>query len=834
MEATESHPDWSREAAALRRLARGLLDPQASEDAVQEAWLRAHTRAGGPAAEPAAFWRRIVANFSHDVRRRAARRAQREALSAHPEALPSTDEVAARLELIQLVAASVAELAEPYRSTIHLRFFEDLSVQEVAARSGVPLETTRTRLRRGLDLLRQRLDQSVRGGRRDWCLLLAPLATRTAAPLPNTTVLVWPALAKGVFLMKPLVLTVAALITAGLIWLSWRPDDASNSARFVADAARLSVGVEEPATQAPGEAIDRAPLLVAPAGSAVANAMPAEATHMVHGTLLLRDPERGDRSAADGWLLFERSAAAGQQETEVAVVEAGRWSIEGLAGERLEFVSAFLAGIPADLEALPVEVPHGSPVALEAQAFPVTTLQVVDAATGQDLDGIELRWGTQNFIAEALRHPGDVGPLEFAQTGLSSPFQLEIPVIEEIPLRLWVQATGYAWNHVDVQLRTGGTRTVRLFPGGDLEVLVLGARPEVDWRVALFEAGDDPLKPGDPVAWQVPAEGQVTGFAGLAPGRYQVGAWLLGEDLIAESLSAVVELTAGQTASVSIALGEQPAPAQRTHLTGTLRWDGMPTPQRLELYPSDLSAFRQPVILPASGMTPDPGQPGLLRWDAGEIAVGEYVAVETDLGLYQPFEAGPGPATEVFLEAPKRAALVVRARSAGDGRAIPEVSGSYRVLHRGRLPFFVEHPLARDEERGLVRADVPALALEVKVSAPGWSAKGQTVELVSGETRELDLELERLTGLVVRLFEGKARLRSTYPRPLLHDSAGQKVRLPLWDWEDSDCQLLVPPGEYRLSLEGLAEEGWQTPDWLTVSVVQDALTPVDIQLKRAE
>jgi RNA polymerase sigma-70 factor (ECF subfamily) len=62
----------------------------------------------------------------------------------------------------RLVAALLA-LEEPYRAALLLRYFEDLSVPEVALRLGVPLETARTRLRRGLARLRERLDQERRG-----------------------------------------------------------------------------------------------------------------------------------------------------------------------------------------------------------------------------------------------------------------------------------------------------------------------------------------------------------------------------------------------------------------------------------------------------------------------------------------------------------------------------------------------------------------------------------------------------------------------------------------------------------------------------------------------
>lgn len=52
------------------------------------------------------------------------------------------------------VRSAVAGLPEPYRETISLRFFADLSLAEVAETTGRPLATVKTHLRRGLERLR--------------------------------------------------------------------------------------------------------------------------------------------------------------------------------------------------------------------------------------------------------------------------------------------------------------------------------------------------------------------------------------------------------------------------------------------------------------------------------------------------------------------------------------------------------------------------------------------------------------------------------------------------------------------------------------------------------
>jgi hypothetical protein len=94
------------------------------------------------------------------------------------------------------VVKAVLELDEPYRSTVLLRYYEDLPPRDIAKAMKIPVETVRTRLKRSLALLRAGLDAEHRG--RSWCLALAPVAglrISPAAPLSAAAVTISVALA---------------------------------------------------------------------------------------------------------------------------------------------------------------------------------------------------------------------------------------------------------------------------------------------------------------------------------------------------------------------------------------------------------------------------------------------------------------------------------------------------------------------------------------------------------------------------------------------------------------------------------------------------------------
>ncbi len=166
-------------AGFLRGLARGLLaDEHAADDVVQETYLAALRRP--PAKGNVRAWLgRVAKNLALTARRGARRREARERRAARPEAVPAAGDAVAHLELQRKVVDLVLALDEPYRTAIVERYFHERTPQEIARRLAVPLQTAKTRLKRGLQQLRARLDADHGGDRRAWS---APLLALLALP----------------------------------------------------------------------------------------------------------------------------------------------------------------------------------------------------------------------------------------------------------------------------------------------------------------------------------------------------------------------------------------------------------------------------------------------------------------------------------------------------------------------------------------------------------------------------------------------------------------------------------------------------------------------------
>jgi hypothetical protein len=113
------------------------------------------------------------------------------------------DALSERLELQAKLAQAVAALAEPYRSTIGLRYFEGLPPRKIAARQGVSVVAVETRLRRGLEALRSELDAMHAGERESWFSgmaavgALAPVAARSVAATAAAAIVLVTGVAAG-------------------------------------------------------------------------------------------------------------------------------------------------------------------------------------------------------------------------------------------------------------------------------------------------------------------------------------------------------------------------------------------------------------------------------------------------------------------------------------------------------------------------------------------------------------------------------------------------------------------------------------------------------------
>lgn len=155
--------------SVVRACYRVLGDLHEAEDVAQEAFVSAYRSLGTWRADgPFGAWlTRIAVRLA--VRQLGKRRAvswlpsvggeDDDAVAALPAGLGTQPEHAAiRAERASATRRAVADLAEPYREVVAMRFFAERSLEEIATATGRPVPTIKTQLRRGLLRLRDRVD----------------------------------------------------------------------------------------------------------------------------------------------------------------------------------------------------------------------------------------------------------------------------------------------------------------------------------------------------------------------------------------------------------------------------------------------------------------------------------------------------------------------------------------------------------------------------------------------------------------------------------------------------------------------------------------------------
>ncbi len=192
----------------LERVAYSLVrDEDKAKDVAQETYLAA-LKSAPPEGRPLRGWLgRVATNVVRKNHRGGTRRTAREQATGYLRDSPPKPP--ARLlyekQAASVLSEAVQRLEEPLRSSVLLRYVDDMTIAQVAAEQGVPVGTADSRIREGLKRLRGDLDTQADGDARPWLMALCPAVgvsetqAASAAAIGKTSI------------MKPILLSLALL-----------------------------------------------------------------------------------------------------------------------------------------------------------------------------------------------------------------------------------------------------------------------------------------------------------------------------------------------------------------------------------------------------------------------------------------------------------------------------------------------------------------------------------------------------------------------------------------------------------------------------------------------
>lgn len=276
------HLEW------IRRLARRMVaDDQTAEDLAQETCVVALEHRPREGARVREWLATVMRNALRQRRRGDARRSAREVRIARPDASGEpTAHLVERVALERELVGAVLELDEPFRGAILLRFFEDLPPRAIAERLDVPVNTVNSRIVRGLERLRARLDRA-HGDRASWALAFVPLLQR-----PDAGALV----AGGILVNAKLALTLVSVLAVAAVVAVFALKTPSHEPGDVARASDRPIVKEPPVELAsevgvagPRASMDEAPSSASTPSSSAAKSAESSAARVVRGRVLDAD-----------------------------------------------------------------------------------------------------------------------------------------------------------------------------------------------------------------------------------------------------------------------------------------------------------------------------------------------------------------------------------------------------------------------------------------------------------------------------------------------------------------------------------------------------------------
>lgn len=667
------------DAAWLRALALSLVrDVHAADDLVQETWLRALDRPPARADSHEGWMATVLRNLARDRARRTSRRAVRETAVASRGHAPGAAELVARADAHRALLDEVVRLPEPFREAVLLRFFESLSPQEIAARTGVPAATARSRVHRGLTQLRVALLRRDPDG---WSVaLLAGVGDR---PAPQSASCTSPG---GALAMSTKTKTLAAmlfallLLSAGATWIAGAAGGGAEgqpaapaTAPVVADAlARRRVTTAPPLATGSAPAADPVADTAAPISGSGAPA------RRILAAVVVSRRGAGDLPATASPDAAEPSAVRADEGSAMEVTEGAEWLPPPPTGDvtlRGRVVDA--AGVPLRGARILRVHTHadGSPVLLHGWIrFDLVGATDADGrfdATGQPSG----RWLLQADFHGVRRVAGRLS-LEGARALVLHGGEVREGLDFELPV------DAARLGNVVVTLSGPDGRAL---PG---ETVAVGSRSsfaDADGRVQLdgVTAGELVVRAAPagmrPVAHRVRVE---PGRTLTVPLRFEyVTSGTLGlEGLVVDDAGAPI-----RGASVYLGNDERESRAARTGDDGRFAFESLPD-----------SMGREPVVL----------------WVYGDFSGQRFGRVRRVIEL---------PCDPLDVMVPRHVEVLVRLRSAGTGAPVPfhRIAVKRRIVTDGHEEWDVDRGASGHEPSGDVTVMVPAGRIRLVVETKG-------------------------------------------------------------------------------------------------------------------
>lgn len=596
----------------------------------------------------------------------------------------------------------------------------------------------------------------------------------------------------------PLLATALLVLAAAAWW--WQPW--IDPVPMRTPRAPAPATLPAPPAAAASAAREAAPLRAAAAGPAAPTtptptAGTTAAGTPIHGTITVRDERGVEHATTDGSLQVEFLVATAADrvrlERQSVAVTAGRW--QAVAPPDTGKVRAQQVDLDGRAALCRDEVelpPPGQPIALRAQWLaPHFLVRVLADDTGLDLADLRVV-RMCDWQRERCPHPGNRNVHEVLAGG-RSPLRLQNDHRGSED-RFWIRAPGYAWNHIAIATTEPGEHLLRLRPGGDVDVVVVGGIP----AGSVLRARPADRATGQPAAELHPAAEGATRIDGLA-----AGGWVLalekggfyGDRVVLGQTTAAIAAATITTATITLTSApERPATFA---VGGTLRV----SPQ----WGADLLLAFEPTGSLRAWHDRDTTVPladmqrladGEYRWGPCPLPAGRWELTVRGCEHRVVLEVGPAHPTEVAIVAPDPNDVRVRILDATDGQPVTKAAPGWYGLPDDWQSGWTHVPM-QELGDGWYGFRAPAGRLQISVHPEGY-AWSMSQHVVQPGANEFVVRITRVCGVEVVLQDGEVTLPWPDDARVELEHVVSRAGVAYWS---GNRVAAVEPGEHVLTIQ---------------------------------
>lgn len=535
--------------------------------------------------------------------------------------------------------------------------------------------------------------------------------------------------------------------------------------------------------------------------------------------------------------------------------------------------------------AAPAASPAGaSPLSEAGTAWKPLLLTVVDFDDGRPLRGVTVDHRSQGSGPFA-RPEREAAPLAAG----ASPVRLDPPAATAQLGEITVAVAGYESETLRIDWSRGGERRVALRPAGSLVVQVVDVPAGSQLAVRLFEreremarleamlrtvegseaiagtrwmerqraaigwlhrwAGNTPpLERLDELLEQMGAdrqadldgEGRVR-FDGLREGDWRIGVMTTDRRLRAWVAVGEARVAQERVAEVQLRYVEPPE-RNNVALAGRLIVDrgwlasgAPPLPTSFVLRSVGRNGISPGAGAPqAVALVPD-GDPGVLRFDAGEWPPGDAAVTFEEWRFALPFVVPDYPDRELELHVPPPAIVTVQVRDLA-GAPLPGACVRWRSVDDSRARTDAAFPIVLSDAAGLVTFAFPAGPIEISVARqPAELVLFHRRELLVAGANAIELVAREAAAVDVTLLEGEAAVPwEWHHRFEARGSRGAIEQVGILSpsgYRDPSIRLLLD-GDGPAQLRAAEIDGYFPSEPVDVELVRGGVASVEIPLRR--